>query len=45
MGRGNSLTDYEKGMIDTFEKDGHSQQETAKKINWSRCAVNNYIKR
>ena len=27
MGRGNSLTDHEKGMIDAFEKDGHSQRE------------------
>ena len=43
MGRGNSLTDHEKGMIDAFEKDGRSQQEIAKKINRSRCAVNNYI--
>ena len=31
-------------MIDAFEKDGHSQQKNAKKINRSRCAVNNYIK-
>ena len=45
MGRGNSLTDHEKGMIDAFEKDGHSQREIAKKINRSRCAVNNYIKK
>ena len=44
MGRGNSLTDHEKGMIDAFEKDGHSQQEIPKKINRSRCAVTNYIK-
>ena len=44
MGRGNSLTDHEKGMIDAFEKDGHSQREIAKKINRSRCTVNNYIK-
>ena len=44
MGRGNSLTDQEKGMINAFEKDGHSQREIAKKINKSRCAVNNYIK-
>ena len=44
MGRDNSLTDHEKGMIDAFEKDGHSQREIAKKINRSRCAVNNYIK-
>ena len=44
MGHGNSLTDHEKGMIDAFEKDGHSQQEITKKINRSRCAVNNYIK-
>ena len=43
MGRGNSLTDHEKGMIDAFEKDGHSQREIAKKINWTRCAVNNYV--
>ena len=45
MGRGNSLTDHEKGMIDAFEKDGHCQREIAKKINISRCAVNNYIKK
>ena len=45
MGRGNFLTDHEKGMIDAFEKDGHSKREIAKKINRSRCAVNNYIKR
>ena len=44
MGRGNSLTDHKKGMIDAFEKDGHSQREIAKKINRSRFAVNNYIK-
>ena len=44
MVRGNSLTDHEKGMIDAFEKDGHSQREIAKKINRSRFAVNNYIK-
>ena len=44
MGHGNSLTDHKKGMIDAFEKDGHSQREIAKKINRSRCAVNNYIK-
>ena len=44
MGRGNSLTDHKKGMSDAFEKDGHSQREIAKKINRSRCAVNNYIK-
>ena len=44
MGRGNSLTDHENGMIDAFEKDGYSQREIAKKINRSRCAVNNYIK-
>ena len=31
-------------MIDAFEKDGHSQREITKKINRSRCAVNNYIK-
>ena len=44
MGRGNSFTDHEKGMIDIFVKDGHSQQEIAKKINRLMCAVNNYIK-
>ena len=33
MGRGNSLTDHEKGMIDAFEKDGHSQREIANHIN------------
>ena len=33
-----------KWMIDAFEKDGHSLREIAKKINRSRCAVNNYIK-
>ena len=44
MGRGSSLTDHEKGMIDAFEKDGHFQREIAKKINRSMCAVNNYIK-
>ena len=44
MGRGNSLTDHEKEMIDAFEKDGHCQREIAKEINRSRCAVNNYIK-
>ena len=44
MGRGNSLTDHEKGIFNAFEKDGHSQREIAKKINRSRCAVNNYIK-
>ena len=32
MGRGNSLTDHEKGMIDAFGKDGDSQREIAKKI-------------
>ena len=31
MGRGNSLTYHEKGMIDAFENDGHSQREIAKK--------------
>ena len=45
MGRGNYLTDHEKGMLDAFEKYGHSQREIAKKINRSRCAVNNYIKK
>ena len=45
MGSGNSLTDREKGMIDAFEKDGHSQREIAKKINRSRFTVNNYIKK
>ena len=44
MGCGNSLIDDEKGMIDAFEKDGHSQREIAQKINRSMCAVNNYIK-
>ena len=44
MGRGDSVTDHEKGMIDAFEKNGHSQREIAKKINRSKCAVNNYIK-
>ena len=44
MGRGNFLTDHEKGMIAGLGKDGHSQREVAKKINRSRCAVNNYIK-
>ena len=44
MGRGNSLTDHEKGMIDAFEKDGHCQREITKKINRSMCAVNNYIR-
>ena len=44
MGRGNSLRDHENGMIDTFEKEGHSQRKIAKKINRSRCAVNNFIK-
>ena len=44
MGHGNSLRDHEKGMIDAFEKDGYSQREIAKKINKSRCAVNDYIK-
>ena len=44
MGRGYSLTDHEKGMIDAFEKDGHSQCENSKKINRSRCAVNNFAK-
>ena len=43
MGRGNFLTDHEKGMIDPFGKDGHSQREITKKINRSRCTVNNYI--
>ena len=45
MGRGNSLKDHEKGMIDAFEKDGHSQREIAQKTNRSRCAENNYIKK
>ena len=31
MGRGNSLTDHEKGMIDAFEKDEYSQREIVKK--------------
>ena len=31
-------------MIDAFEKGGYSQREIAKKINRSRCAVNNYVK-
>ena len=44
MGRDNSLTDHEKGIIDAFEKDEHSQREIAMKINRSRCAVNNCIK-
>ena len=44
MGRGNSLTDHEKGMIDASKKDGHSQREITKKINRSRWTVNNYIK-
>ena len=44
MGRVHSLTDLEKGMIDAFENDGHSQREITKKINRTRCAVNNYIK-
>ena len=44
MWQGNSLTNHEKGMIDAFEKDGHSQREIAKKTNRLRCAVNNYIK-
>ena len=44
MGRSNFLTDHEKGMIDAFEKHGHSQLEIAKKINRSKCAVNDYIK-
>ena len=44
MGRGNSLTDHEKGMIDAFEKDGHSQRDLTKKINRLRCVTNNYIK-
>ena len=33
MGRGNLLTDHEKGMIDAFEKDGYSQREIDKKNN------------
>ena len=45
MGRGNSLTDHKKGMIDALEKDGHSQPEIDKKINLSKCAVNNCIKK
>ena len=44
IGRGNSFTDHEKEMIDAFEKDGHYQREIAKKINRSRCVVNNHIK-
>ena len=44
MGRGNSLTDHEKEMIDAFEKEGHSQREIAKKINRSKWAGNNYIR-
>ena len=44
MERDNSFTDHEKGMINAFEKDGHSQREITKRINRSRCAVNNYIK-
>ena len=31
MGCGNSLTDLEKGMMDDFEKDGHSQREMRRK--------------
>ena len=31
-------------MIDASENDGHSQREIAKKINRSRCEMNNYIK-
>ena len=44
MGHGNSPTDHEKGMIDAFEKDGHSWREIAKKISRSRREVKNYIK-
>ena len=44
MERGNSLTDHKKDMVDAFERDRHSQREIDKKINRSRCAVNNYIK-
>ena len=44
MGRGNSLTDHEKGIIEALEKDGHSQREIAKKTNISRGTVNNYRK-
>ena len=40
MGHGNSLTDYEKGMIDAFEKVEHSQREIAKKIKRSRFLEN-----
>ena len=35
MGRGNSLTDHLKGMIDAFEKDGHSQLDGV--VDW--CIV------
>ena len=44
MGRRNSLTDDEKGMMDAFENDGHYQREIATKITRLRCAVNKYIK-
>ena len=40
MGCGNSLTDHEKGMINAFEK----EREITKKMNRSRCEVNNYTK-
>ena len=39
MGRGNSLTDHEKGMIDAFEKDGHSQNKFKFLIDSKNCKI------
>ena len=46
MGRGSSLTDHAKGMIDAFEKDGHSQQENQQIKNDMKQAISlkNYDK-
>lgn len=44
MPRGVALSDYEKGRIDTYAKNGTSHREIARKMKRSLCVINNYLK-
>lgn len=44
MPRGTSLSEYEKGKIDAFYKEGLSKTEIANELTRSYTVVNNYIK-
>ena len=44
MGRGKTLSEYEKGKIDAYSEEGRSCRAVAKLLKRSKSVVNNYMR-